>query len=197
MWMQLQPIYCHLTYSLCKTWEIYLDIRIWITFNDAPTYFIGWHPSFLLVFKHTCIDSRRKVPVSHQCAHTEESTTASNIWSFNLPVSHSNLSAQYKTNHKYILVTYDETKVVAIMDQQYIAFQHANRTLLQSKCTLPTPHKPTIMYNIPICYIWPSNKATVFLVNIACTMSISICSSYLKPLDHFLKLWDTTISNNN
>ena len=35
---------------------------------------------------------------------------------FNLPVS-----AQYKINHMYIGVTYDETKAVAIMDQQYIA----------------------------------------------------------------------------
>ena len=44
----------------------------------------------------------------------------------NLPVPHSNLSAQYKMNHRYIGVTYDETKAVAIMDQQYIACQHAN-----------------------------------------------------------------------
>ena len=36
---------------------------------------------------------------------------------FNLPVSHSNLSVQYKINHRYIRVTYDETKAVAIMDQ--------------------------------------------------------------------------------
>ena len=45
---------------------------------------------------------------------------------FNLPVPHSNLSAQYKIIHRYIGVTYDETKAVAIMDQQYIACQHAN-----------------------------------------------------------------------
>ena len=33
---------------------------------------------------------------------------------FNLLVSYSNLSTQYKINHKYIGVTYDETKAVAI-----------------------------------------------------------------------------------
>ena len=38
-----------------------------------------------------------------------------------VPVLHSNLSAQYKINCRYIGVTYDETKEVAITDQQYIA----------------------------------------------------------------------------
>ena len=33
-----------------------------------------------------------------------------------LPVPHSNLSPQYKVNHKYIGVTYDETKAVAITE---------------------------------------------------------------------------------
>ena len=37
---------------------------------------------------------------------------------FNLPVLHGNLSAQHKINHRYIGVTYDETRAVAIMDQQ-------------------------------------------------------------------------------
>ena len=46
---------------------------------------------------------------------------------FNLPVPHSSPSAQYKINHKYIGVTYDETKAVAHMDQQYISCQHTNR----------------------------------------------------------------------
>ena len=45
---------------------------------------------------------------------------------FNLLVLHGNLSAQYKINHRYTRVTYDETKAVAIMDQQYIACQHAS-----------------------------------------------------------------------
>ena len=44
---------------------------------------------------------------------------------FCLPVPHSNISTQYKINHKYIGVTDDETKAVAITDEQYIACQHA------------------------------------------------------------------------
>ena len=45
---------------------------------------------------------------------------------FGIPVLHSSLSAQYKINYKYIGVTYDETKVDAIMDQWYRACQHAD-----------------------------------------------------------------------
>ena len=40
---------------------------------------------------------------------------------FNLPVPHSNLSAQYKINHTYLGVTYNETNPVALTDQQYMA----------------------------------------------------------------------------
>ena len=45
---------------------------------------------------------------------------------FNFPLSHSNLSVQYKINHRYIGVKYDETRAVALMDEQYIACQHAH-----------------------------------------------------------------------
>ena len=45
---------------------------------------------------------------------------------FSLPVSHSNLSVRYKLNHRYIGLTYDETKAVTITDQQYIGYQHTN-----------------------------------------------------------------------
>ena len=57
---------------------------------------------------------------------------------FSLPVSQSNLSAQYKINHKYMGVTYDETKEVVIMDQQYIVCQHANRQF----CRINAPFQP-------------------------------------------------------
>ena len=39
---------------------------------------------------------------------------------FSLPVPHSNLSAKYKIQHRYIGVTCDETKVVSITVQQSI-----------------------------------------------------------------------------
>ena len=63
----------------------------------------------------------------------------------NLPVSHSNLSAQYKINHKYVGVTYDETKEGAITNQQYIACQHANEQFYR----INTPFHPLI--NPPSC----------------------------------------------
>ena len=44
---------------------------------------------------------------------------------FSLPVSNSNLSAEYKVNYKYIKVTYDDTNAVSITDQQYRACKHA------------------------------------------------------------------------
>ena len=46
---------------------------------------------------------------------------------FNLPVLHSNLSAQYKFNHKYIGVTYNETKAATMSDLQNKVCQYANR----------------------------------------------------------------------
>ena len=64
---------------------------------------------------------------------------------FSLPVPHSNLSAQYKINHKYIGVTYDEKKAVAIMDQQYRAYQHANGQF----CRITAPFQP--LTNPPSC----------------------------------------------
>ena len=57
---------------------------------------------------------------------------------FSLPAPHTNLSAQYKINHKYIGVTYDETKAVAISDQQYRTCQHANREF----CRINAPFLP-------------------------------------------------------
>ena len=57
---------------------------------------------------------------------------------FSLPVPHGNLSGQYKINYKYIGVTYDKTKAVAIMDQQYRACHHANRQF----CRINAPFQP-------------------------------------------------------
>ena len=69
---------------------------------------------------------------------------------FNLLVSHSNLSAQYKINHRYIGVTYDETKAAAITDQHYIACQHAhgqfNRTNALFQSLTNPPSCITVLY---------------------------------------------------
>ena len=45
---------------------------------------------------------------------------------FNLPVPHGNMSARYKTNDKYIGITYDKTQAVVIIEQQYSTCLHAN-----------------------------------------------------------------------
>ena len=66
---------------------------------------------------------------------------------FNLPVPYSNLCAQYKIYNRYIGVTYDETKVTAITDQQYIACQHANGQF----CRINAPFQ--LLTNQPSCII--------------------------------------------
>ena len=49
---------------------------------------------FYCVSQQTCLNSRRTVPASHQCAHTKQSTKAPNIYKvFNLSGPQSNLSA--------------------------------------------------------------------------------------------------------
>ena len=64
---------------------------------------------------------------------------------FHLPVPHSNLSAEYKVNYKYIGVMYDETKAVAISDLQYRACQHANGQFFR----INAPFQP--LANQPSC----------------------------------------------
>ena len=62
-----------------------------------------------------------------------------------LLVPHSNLSAQYKINHRYVGVTYDKTKAVAITDHQYRSCQHAYRQF----CRINVPFQP--LTNPPSC----------------------------------------------
>ena len=62
---------------------------------------------------------------------------------FTLPVPHSNLSTEYKVNYKYIGITYDETKAVAIADLQYRACQHANGHL----CGINAPFQPLVTHH--------------------------------------------------
>ena len=66
---------------------------------------------------------------------------------FNLPVLHSNLSAQYKINHRHI-VTCD----ITVHHESTVHSLSACRwTVLPNKFTIPTPHKLTIMYYSPVC----------------------------------------------
>ena len=73
---------------------------------------------------------------------------------FSVPVPHSNLSAAYKVNYKYIGVTYDETKAVAITDLQYRACQYANGQF----CRINVPFQS--LTNLPSCVTAPHAKMT-------------------------------------
>ena len=64
---------------------------------------------------------------------------------FNLPVTHSDISAQYKINNKYMGVTYDETKAVVITKQQYLTCLHTNGQF----CKIDTLFQP--FTNPPSC----------------------------------------------
>ena len=80
---------------------------------------------FYLYLSTTCTNSRQfllvvDVPIQNRVKQLP-------IYQiFSLPVPHSNLSAKDKINHKYIGVTYDETKAVVISYLQFRACQHAN-----------------------------------------------------------------------
>ena len=127
---------------------------------------------------------------------------------FSLPVLYSNLLAQYKIDHKYIEVTYDETKAVAITDLQYRAHQHANRQF----CRINAPFQP--LTNLPSCLtaLYAKNDEaikeqcslvifhmplTVFHSNISYATCIHTYCCCFKPVDHSLKPPDTGINSDN
>ena len=104
-----------------------------------------------------------------------------------LPVSHSNLSAWYEINHRYIGVTYDETKAAAIMDQQHITCQHANGQF----CRINTPFQP--FTNPPPCItaIYAKNDQAI---KEQCSLSISHAPHTFVPVAVTSNLW--TIPSN-
>ena len=70
---------------------------------------------------------------------------------FNLPVSHSGVSAQYKITKNYIGVTYDKTQAVMITEQQYSICPHG----IEPFCKIDAPfqaHMPR-MIKIKECSI--------------------------------------------
>ena len=85
---------------------------------------------------------------------------------FNVTVLHSNLSAQYKINHRYIGVTYDETKKVAITYQQCIACQHVNGQF----CRINAPFQLLINQQSCITALYAKNDQTK---GEQCSLSIS------------------------
>ena len=97
---------------------------------------------------------------------------------FSFPVPHSDLSPQNKINYKYIEVTYDQTKAVAILDLQYRACWHANRQF----CRKNAPFQP--LTNLPSCVTALYNQAikeqcSLVIFHMPCTFVPIVVASNL------------------
>ena len=101
---------------------------------------------------------------------------------FSLPVLHSKLSSQYKINHTYIGVTYNESKAVAIMDQQYKACQHAKGQF----CRINAPFQP--LTNPPSCItaLYAKNDQAM---GEQCSLLISYVPHTFMPVAVTSNLW--------
>ena len=79
------------------------------------------------------------------------------IKSINLIIPLANLSACYNIDTKYLVITYDETKVVEILEQQFITCHQPNRQF----CSITTPLQP--LSNPPSCIsaTYAKNKAGI------------------------------------
>ena len=64
---------------------------------------------------------------------------------FNIVMPYRNFSACYNINNRYLGITYDRTKAVEILEEQFNTCQKANRQF----CTLNTPLPP--LANPPMC----------------------------------------------
>ena len=76
---------------------------------------------------------------------------------FNLIIPHRNISACCDIDTKYLGISYDEMKAVAILEQQFITCQQANRQF----CSINTPLQP--LSNPPLCIaaIYAKNTAGI------------------------------------
>ena len=76
---------------------------------------------------------------------------------FNLVISHRNFSACYNINNKYLGITYDETKAVEILKQQFSICQKDNRQF----CSINAPLQQ--LANPPSCIaaIYAKNNAGI------------------------------------
>ena len=101
---------------------------------------------------------------------------------FSLPVQCSNLSAEYKFNYKYIRMTYDQTKTVAITDLQYRTFQHPNRQF----CRINAPFQP--LANLPSCVTALYDKKDQ-VVKEQCSLVISHIPCTFVPIAVTSNLW--------
>ena len=101
---------------------------------------------------------------------------------FILPVPHRNLSVEYEANYKYIGITYDETKEVAITNLQYRACQHASGQFFR----INAPLQP--LTNPPSCVsaLYAKNDQAMKEL---CSLVISHMPCTYIPIAVTSKLW--------
>ena len=115
---------------------------------------------------------------------------------FNLPVPHSDMSAKYKINGKYIGIRYDETQAVVINEQQYSTCLDANGQF----CEVDMPFQ-TLM-NPPTCTMASYGKnakeieAQCSLPIFSYTTHFPIHCNYIKSIDLDFNTHDAGISYN-
>ena len=104
---------------------------------------------------------------------------------FNLAIPHTNFSAWYNINSKYLGITYDETKVVEILDQQFNICQKANGQF----CNINGPLQ--LLANPPSCIaaIYASNKARV---KTRCSLQIRKANTVSIPTPIAPNVWILT-----
>ena len=101
---------------------------------------------------------------------------------FNLVIPHGNISAHYDINTKYLSISYDETKVVEISEQQFIKCLQANRQF----CSLSTPFQPLSNPPSSIAAIYAKNKAGIVK---RCSLQIRNMNSATIPTPIAPNLW--------
>ena len=104
---------------------------------------------------------------------------------FNLVIPHSNLSAHYAIDTKYLGVTYDETKAVEILEQQFITCQQANEQF----CSINAPLQPHAIPPLCITAIYAKDKKGI---EKRCSLQIRNTNSAIIPVPVAPNLWILT-----
>ena len=104
---------------------------------------------------------------------------------FNLVILHGNLSACYDIHTKYLGITYDETKAVGILEQEFLTCQQANRQF----CSINAPLQPLANPPSFITAIYDKDKAEI---EKRCSLQIRHTNSAIIPMSIAPNLWILT-----
>ena len=104
---------------------------------------------------------------------------------FNLVILHRHLSVHYTIDTKYLGITYDETKAVEILEQQFLTHKQANGQFF----SINTPLQP--LANPPSCItaILAKDKAGI---EKRCSLQIRNMNSATIPMPIAPNLWILT-----